>query len=127
MKLTKMGKYLIIISVFWVLLLTTLNVTRAFFVENPSKPQAKVEVPHDIGYYTLILRGVIDRSSDHPDYGERPKHITGMDEEKFKKLIKKHIPSEYTVVLKRDNSGYNKEGRWVCTMSKDTDSVALVW
>lgn len=88
MKLTKMGKFLIIASTFWILLLLTLNMAHGFFVEKPSKPQTKVDVPHDIAYYTLILREIINRSSDHPGYGKRPKHLTGMDEEKFKKLIK---------------------------------------
>lgn len=128
MKLTKMGKTLIFLASCWILILLTLNVAHSYFVERPLKPQAKVEVPHDIAYYTLILRGVIDRSADHPDYGERSKHITGIDEDKFKRLVKKYIPPEYTVVLKRDNNyGILSEQKWVCTLSKDTNSVVLAW
>jgi hypothetical protein len=129
MKLTKVGKFIVVLIIFWVLLLLTLNVIHTIMVPSASNPKATVAVTHDIVYYSVILGTLFEQSKDHDPYSVKPKYLIGFDEKKFKNLVKKHIPSEYTVILKRDNNwGYfHNESKWVCTLSKDTLKTEIVW
>jgi hypothetical protein len=102
-------------------------------VPSTSNPKATVAVTHDIVYYSVILGTLFEQSKDHDPYsvkliGFDDKYLIGFDEKKFKKLVKKYIPPEYTVILKRDNNwGGFHESKWVCTLSKDTLKTEVVW